>query len=315
MKLFGCKQKQERDVVMVDDRQTTPTKTRALLIGINYIGTSSELRGCINDVNHMYRFLTSQAGYDAAEIRVLTDDRYVPDSQRPTRANILTGIRWLLEAASDRTTPVKMFLHYSGHGSWMRDTNGDERDGRDETICPVDYDRSGMIKDDDLYKELVEPLAAKPNVNLTCLFDCCHSGTVLDLRYEYEIAINSSRLDRRSYSVNQNTRIPKTDANILLFSGSLDTQTSADAYIDGKSQGAMTWGFLEVINKYQSQKKACTLKRFLSEVQLLLRRNGYDQIPHLCASKHRSLNSIFSLEQPQLRDEEAELRQARVIPI
>ena len=40
------------------------------------------------------------------------------------------------------------FFHFSGHGSRVKDTDGDEADGWDETICPVDYDRAGMIVDD-----------------------------------------------------------------------------------------------------------------------------------------------------------------------
>ena len=31
-----------------------------------------------------------------------------------------------------------LFLHYSGHGGQQWDENGDEEDGMDEYICPVD---------------------------------------------------------------------------------------------------------------------------------------------------------------------------------
>ena len=41
-----------------------------------------------------------------------------------------------------------------------------------------------MIRDDDLYNILIEPL--KDDVHLVCLMDCCHSGTVLDLPYVYK---------------------------------------------------------------------------------------------------------------------------------
>lgn len=61
------------------------------------------------------------------------------------------------------------------------DTSGDEDDGMDETLIPVDFQSSGQIIDDDLFAELVRPLSK--GVLMTCLFDCCHSGTVLDLPY------------------------------------------------------------------------------------------------------------------------------------
>lgn len=47
---------------------------------------------------------------------------------------------------------ISFFFHYSGHGGRVKDSNGDEDDGFDETIYPVDHDRyqgdSGQIVDD-----------------------------------------------------------------------------------------------------------------------------------------------------------------------
>ena len=55
---------------------------------------------------------------------------------------------------------------------------GDEDDGYDETIIPLDFRQSGQIRDDDLFRVLVSPMVA--GVTMTCLMDSCHSGTVLD---------------------------------------------------------------------------------------------------------------------------------------
>lgn len=59
---------------------------------------------------------------------------------------------------------------------------GDEEDGYDETLIPVDFKSSGQILDDDVFATLVKPM--KRDVNVTVLMDCCHSGTALDLPYE-----------------------------------------------------------------------------------------------------------------------------------
>jgi hypothetical protein len=40
----------------------------------------------------------------------------------------------------------------------VRDTNGDEADGYDETLVPLDYERAGQIIDDLILAELVLPL-------------------------------------------------------------------------------------------------------------------------------------------------------------
>lgn len=63
------------------------------------------------------------------------------------------------------------------------DTSGDEDDGYDETLIPVDYQRSGQILDDTLCDEVVKKM--KKGVLATSLMDCCHSGTVLDLPYRF----------------------------------------------------------------------------------------------------------------------------------
>lgn len=48
---------------------------------------------------------------------------------------------------------------------------------------PQDFEKKGQIRDDDLLKVLVHPMPE--GVTMTCLMDCCHSGTVLDLPYRF----------------------------------------------------------------------------------------------------------------------------------
>jgi hypothetical protein len=72
----------------------------------------------------------------------------------------------------------------TGHGTKLRDESGDEDDGYDEALCPLDYNDSGMIVDDDLFTILIEPL--QQGVHMVSLMDCCHSGTILDLPYIFK---------------------------------------------------------------------------------------------------------------------------------
>ena len=53
----------------------------------------------------------------------------------------------------------------------------------DETLIPVDYVKAGQIRDDELFEKFIVPM--KAGVTVTCLMDCCHSGTVLDLPYMF----------------------------------------------------------------------------------------------------------------------------------
>lgn len=70
-----------------------------------------------------------------------------------------------------------------GHGGQTEDTNGDEEDGYDEVIYPVDFRQVGHIVDDQMHDIMVRSL--QPGVRLTAIFDSCHSGTALDLPYVY----------------------------------------------------------------------------------------------------------------------------------
>jgi hypothetical protein len=155
-------------------------RTRALLIGINYFGQKGELSGCVNDVKQMKAFIVSRGfNPDRSNMRVLTDDPSCADAP-PTGENIINAIRWLVEGAQAGDS---LFFHYSGHGGQIPDDNGDEEDGMDETLIPVDYVQHGQIRDDDIFKLLVLPL--REGVSLVAVFDCCHSGTILDLPYTF----------------------------------------------------------------------------------------------------------------------------------
>lgn len=154
-------------------------KRRALFIGINYYGQKGELRGCINDVHNIKEFLTKN--YRIDEIMVLTDDQKDP-GLIPTRSNILNAFKWLRNGAKAGDS---LILHYSGHGGSVKDTDGDEEDGMDETMIPVDYQKAGQIVDDEIHDVLVRGLPK--GVRLTGIIDACHSETMLDLPYVYTV--------------------------------------------------------------------------------------------------------------------------------
>jgi hypothetical protein len=78
-------------------------------------------------------------------------------------------------------------------GAKIRDDDGDEADGYDETLVPVDYHEAGMIRDDDLFDILIKPM--KDDVYCVFLMDCCHSGTVLDLPYLFKADGSSETME------------------------------------------------------------------------------------------------------------------------
>lgn len=155
----------------------TATGTRrAVMIGINYVGDSpGELSGCWNDVLNMKKYIMDVHGFEEENIVILMDDG---ENTEPTMENIIDAYKTVVSQAEEGDA---IFLHYSGHGTKLRDNNGDEDDGYDEALVPRDYTTAGMIRDDDLYDILVKPLS--DGVHMVSLMDCCHSGSIMDLPY------------------------------------------------------------------------------------------------------------------------------------
>lgn len=114
------------------------------------------IQGCFNDSRCMQYFLTQRFAYPPDSILMLSDMQPNP-ALWPTRANILAAMRWLV---ADAAPGDHLFFHYSGHGSQTNDWTGDEADGMNETILPVDFKRAGQIVDDELNVVLVNPLPA-----------------------------------------------------------------------------------------------------------------------------------------------------------
>jgi hypothetical protein len=237
------------------------TLKRALLIGINYTGTNKELQGCINDaLDIQSRLLTK--GFASNRIKLMTDLTEV----KPTRANILNEFKNFLinSAAGDL-----LFFSYSGHGSNTIDLNSDEIDGRDETIIPLDF--SETVKDiiDDELKSLIQTYL-KTNVTLIALFDSCFSGTVLDLKYQY--------LDSTNYNnYTENTKSLDTKGNVIMISGSMDNQTSADAVFNNRPNGAMTRALLETL----STNTNITWRNLVKNMRNFLTDSQFTQIPQI----------------------------------
>lgn len=247
----------------------------ALLIGVNYPGTQSALKGCVNDVHAVKDMLQKVYGFPEENIRCLTDDA-APSGVNPTRANIVEGLKWLV-AKNTEEGCTSLWFHYSGHGSQTSDVSGDERDGRDECIISSDF---LPISDDVLLRTLVTPLTAA--ARLVAVMDCCHSGTQLDLKYRYV----SGR-----HSVHENRSAPSVAAFAVHLSGCQDSQTSADTKYSTGWSGALTKNLLEVLHQSDYNVACYTLLRKLRAV---LRRHRFTQVPQFTSTRRITGSTIFS---------------------
>ncbi|XP_017639949.1 metacaspase-1-like isoform X2 [Gossypium arboreum] len=216
-----------------------PAKKRAVLCGVSYKKWKYKLKGTINDVMNMKTLLTQTYGFLERNILVLTEEE--SDTRLiPTKANIETCLKWLVNGCQKGDSLV---FYYSGHGLRQPDFNQDERDGFDETICPVDFLREGMIVDNDIYATIVKPLSE--GVTLHAIVDACHSGTILDLEHVYE-------RDKRMWVDNSPpSGVRKKTSGGIAYSISAceDNQIAADtSALNSKTiNGAMTYILIDVV--------------------------------------------------------------------
>lgn len=146
---------------------------RAVLIGIDYVGQPRQLTGCQKDVLNMKAYLTKVCGFHSTNMAILMDDG---KSTSPTRQNITAAIATLVQSVKPGDVCV---LHFSGHGEQLRSKTNPE--GWDETILPLDFATAGQIRDVELFNTFVCKIPR--DVYTTCIFDSCHSGSMLNLPY------------------------------------------------------------------------------------------------------------------------------------
>ena len=275
------------------------SKKQALLVGINaYKG--SPLRGCINDVVVIHNILTKQFGFKHEDIKVLTD-------HEATKKNIIDHIKWLTDGVSDNDSIV---FHFSGHGSQVvvdDITATDEVDGLDEILIPYDHSWSNPFRDHELgsyFKKVPK------SCTTLVILDNCHAGA--GLRNDFSpVKINtgddwvnrfipppiSNTLLNPSVIVNADLSFSFPDPSIdnratrnkflidtakqgdtILLAGCEEGQTSADAWINNRYQGAMTYALAAVLNAHNYD---ITYKQLILEVNNYMNLFKYEQNPQL----------------------------------
>ncbi|EEB05137.2 metacaspase Pca1 [Schizosaccharomyces japonicus yFS275] len=298
---------------------TCQGKRKALLIGINYKGTNSQLNGCINDVHSMSQLLIQRYGYKEDDMVIMTEEGNHPRSI-PTRQNMIDAMHWLVSGAQPNDA---LFFHYSGHGGQTKDLDGDEVDGYDEVIYPLDYEKAGHIVDDEMHDIMVKPLPI--GCRLTAVFDSCHSGGALDLPFMYStkgVLKEPSMLEEagmgllnaglslmdddfdgmidgitsaittatsgNSDALEYSRKTKYSPADVISISGCKDSQTSADTSVNGFATGALSYALRQVLTQYPQ----LTYLQLLQQVREALR-GKYTQRPQLSCSHPLDVNLAF----------------------
>jgi hypothetical protein len=256
---------------------------KALLVGINkYPDPRNKLNGCVNDIKDMASFLTKKCGFQSDDIRLIVDER-------ATANNIKERLNWLV---SDLQAGDRIFFQYSGHGAVLPIRSGKGKVSQlFECICPYDFNWTADTSVRDI--DFAEIFNVIPDgVEFVWISDSCHSGGLVD---ERGIMENEGQIPRQFYVpedlawrivtaqalsiVSQSFRDIAKRINAVLVAACKATQTAADAYFNGKPNGALTYFLLKALedNTIFSQPLTFVTGKVIED----LKNNRYSQIPQL----------------------------------
>ncbi|WIA18041.1 hypothetical protein OEZ85_009523 [Tetradesmus obliquus] len=270
---------------------------KALLIGCSYPGSDSALRGPGYDVSCMQALLASALGFPANSIRVLRDDSESSNSSSssgmPSQAAILQELDWLVSGAAQGSN---LFLFFSGHGYKARDPTGEEADRLDECILPTDWQQhdgsSGYIRDGQLAQLLLQRLPE--GAVLHTLFDCCFSGTLMDLPYEARYNAEQQQSGwTRSSSMNGSHRsgsqAPTAGVRVVQLGACEEDQTAVTSRklpgVVGTYTGAATHAFVTAIKEHGRQQSYASLLQHMTEALAALGKVSDEGLPEVLADE------------------------------
>lgn len=244
----------------------------ALLIGINDYPYPNELHGCVNDIRDIAAELTGKLKFAQANISQLLD------------ANATAvKIRSALETQVGKLHAGDRFLFwYSGHGSQLMAGNA-----ATDVICPVDFNftpATSVTVDDfhAVFSKIPRGVAAAWGS------DSCHSGDLerafhaLGVPRMFRPPPSQEASQRRALTAKEVRRFRDISAelpNIALLAGCQSDQTSADADINGRYNGAFTYYFLRQLATPGAL--GTPLQKLIPLVQTALTKAGYTQTPQL----------------------------------
>ena len=229
----------------------------ALHTATNYTGTSNELRGCINDWKNML---------------ILDDFLKIPQENRISLVGSNFKRDMAVQAVDHFATIMEpgdvLIGSNSSHGTFLDDFDGDEADGKDEALVTDDCE---LILDDYIYAGLSK---FKEGTLVFAWLDNCHAGT----------------LDRSFKIKNWHLTAPGIKCNAALLLGCAEDSYSADAFIAGKYQGALTACSLKAMKDHDYK---LTYGELLEETNRILRQNGFQQVAKMAVSSEELLNKII----------------------
>jgi hypothetical protein len=270
---------------------------RALVIGIDtYKETDRspfpELDGCKNDAQSIKILINAKYDFPNNNIKVLYNEQ-------ATRDNILKSISELLNECQKGDVA---FIYYAGHGSEVKNSLNKADNHLDQSIVPVDYWKQNIpdIRNQEL-AALFDKFIDK-GVILTCIFDCCHSGTIArgiqnsPPKFRY---MPASKYDAKDPSNPASPDSKKQSGYLILSAVQADELAQEQTDENGIPHGAFTIALLTAIKQ---QDVNSSVNNLFTAVHAILRSNGIIQESVMAGDVERMNGTLFGLAKGTLPD-------------
>jgi len=258
----------------------------ALCVGINefeHLPKSSWLQGCVNDARDLAGLLQAGYGFAPADISLLLDSQ-------ATKKQVMAQLDSMLDRAAAGELQHIVFT-FSSHGTQIPDSSNDEADRLDEAFACYDINNTGdswdpatVISDDELFALFAR---LPDGILMDVVLDTCHSGTglkSLDLlpgrRPRFLPAPTARGVAATEFSDTRALRdLVKAGRGVkpVLLAACRADQTAADAFLEGRYNGAFTYNFIKAVTGDGTLGRADILKL----VSKGLRAGGFDQVAQL----------------------------------
>ena len=245
-------------VAMLLPTAVNAQRKRAFLVGISHYDT--ELTGYqwnningVEDVNLLSPTLKVQ-GFTTT---LLLDEQATFD-------NIVSQITQFTNKTKKGDI---VYLHFSTHGQPVEDINGDEEDGWDESIVPIDaykiykkgfYEGQKHLTDD-LLNKYVKKLREKIGSNgfLYVVIDACHAGTSSranddTVRGTYVGFTYNNKVFKPSTSKKSHYRVDASakQSDVIFIEACRPDQVNTEIQVDGKRFGPLSYNIAQTLSGF-----------------------------------------------------------------
>jgi len=263
----------------------------AYLQGVNLYNNGNNLRGCVNDCVDIRDRMVQKYKVQPDNIRMLTDYRATTKAE-------LEHLDWLIACCSSTEQDYLIFQN-SSHGTnfRIRDTGGNLNPWLSDVICPSDFDWDKNFISAEMLHEKFDKIP--PNTTLFFISDSCCSGNLVKAFSQIDSIprrmippedIQSRSIGQKMMNNSLQNYVSKIDSvNIIFLSGCQSDQTSSDAFINGRYNGALTAGLKTVIDNIPEVHYLMAHQ----EIHKYLNENGFDQEPELKAREALLSSMIF----------------------